>query len=98
MAACSLALSLYNFTAYSESVKKSELGALLSRSAEELSKDSEKRLRAIEAEWDDMYSKFSRLAGRMDRAKAIEPPPPARAQEPPRELTRSDLIRRSKSR
>lgn len=42
---------------------------LLKQSSEELSKDYGRQFRAIETEWGDMYQKFSRLAGRMDRGR-----------------------------
>jgi hypothetical protein len=70
---------------------------LLQSSSDELNKAYEKRLKSIEVEWEDMYQKFSRLTGRMDRQKALsnpsEPPEPAA----PQPLTRSDLLRRFKN-
>lgn len=96
----SLLLSLWTFIDSREKPKKSELGPLLLKSAEELSKNFERQSRAIETEWADMYQKFSRLAGRMDRTRAIESPPPAAVERPsaPALQSRSDILRRYKGR
>lgn len=93
-AACSLGLWFWSFTTSSDNAKKSELGPLLSKYAEELSSDYAKRLRAIEVEWDNMYDKFSKLAGRLDRRRALEAPPPSPPDATPIELTRSEILRR----
>lgn len=73
---------------------------MLSSSAEMLSKDFDKRLRSIEVEWDDMYQKFSRLAGRMDRQKAIQSQTASQEpdNQPPPVLTRGDLLRKWRAR
>lgn len=99
VAACSLALSVWNYTTTSERPKKSELGPLLLKSVEELSKDYAKQLRAIEVEWDNMFDKFSKLAGRIDRRRALETPAaPIPEPSTPYEPTRSDILRRFKNR
>lgn len=96
VAALSLGLALWNYTALLERPKNAEMGPLLSKYAEELSKDSARKIREIETEWDNMYDKFAKLAGRLDRRRAIESPPPAIEQSAPVELTRSEILRRFK--
>lgn len=73
---------------------ETEVPQLLSASSEELSKNYARQFRAIETEWDDMYQKFSRLAGRMDREKRTSPPEPADHPPTPQATTRSELLRR----
>lgn|SRR5512136_125322 len=60
--------------------------------SEELSKTYAKSLRDIETEWADMYLKFSRLAGRIDKTKALDNQGPAPAVVPI--VKRSDLLRK----
>jgi hypothetical protein len=76
-------------------LSKGDLKASLAQSSEELSKTYARSVKEMETEWDNMYEKFARLAGRMDRKKALESPPP-----PPNEtsapITRADLMRRRK--
>lgn len=55
-------------------VLSTSVSLLLKQSSEELSKDYGRQFRAIETEWDDMYQKFARLAGRMDRTNALHTP------------------------
>ena len=73
-----------------------EVPSLLASSSEELSKNYARQFRAIETEWDDMYQKFARLAGRMDREKRVSPPStePTDHPAPPPSITRSELLRR----
>jgi len=103
VAACSLSLSLWNFFSSRELCKKDSVRTMLADSAAELSKDSERKLRALESEWDVMYAKFGKLAGRMDRERALGSAGPATrpavdpAAEPPR-LTHSDVLRRGRQR
>lgn len=93
----SLLLSLWSYLHSSENVKKRDLGKLLEKSAEELSANYARSLRLIETEWADMYAKFQRLVGRVDRQRALDPAPPPPAPEPV-QLSRSDLLRRYKNR
>lgn len=77
------------------SVKRPDLEPLLEKSARMLSSDSERRLKALETDWDDYYQKFSRLAGRFDRNRALAPSPvPVREDTPPPILTHTDVMRR----
>jgi len=100
IAALACALSALSFCVYlyihtHDNVSEKDISSALQRSSEELSKTSEKSFRALEAEWVDMYSKFMRLAGRIDKTKGIdavksEPVPVV----PQPFLRRSDLIRK----
>lgn len=95
VALLSLAAFVWLYLERSESVKKTEIGPLLSESAKSLSSEYDKRLRAIEVEWDDMYQKFSRLTGRMDRQRAMQPQQPEPAAEPA-PMSRIEILRRGK--
>lgn len=100
LALLSLAISAYVFLGSLERPKKSELRELLEKQCSLVLKQYEQQLRALETEWDDMYQKFSRLAGRMDRQKALttsETPPPAEVLAPVQPSTRSELLRRFKA-
>ena len=92
----SASLSLWNFLDSRERPKKSELRPLLEKESEAFSKESERRFRGLEMEWEDMYQKFGKLAGRMDRNRAPVQPP---SETPPalRTMTRADILRRSRS-
>lgn len=77
----------------SKLVSRDSIGGLLSQSSEDLSKSYARSLREIETEWDNMYQKFSRLAGRVDKTRAIESQP-AQSAEPIVGPSRSDLLRK----
>lgn len=66
--------------------------------SEELTKTYVAQFRSIETEWTDMYQKFSRLAGRMDRQKALDSPaaPESPPPVPAGPLSRSEILRRFK--
>jgi len=80
--------------------QRSDIRDLLSTASEDLLKASKSSVKMIEAEWDDMYSKFSKLAGRIDRQRQLQgagngaaaPQTPA-----PAPSSRSDLLRRRKA-
>lgn len=92
----SACISVWSYMDSSQRPKREELRSLLERYSQELSKKSEQQLKAIETEWDDMYQKFSRLTGRMDRQKAIEKAAEPRPVPEPPVLSRSDLVRKHK--
>jgi hypothetical protein len=99
LAALALSFCAYLWLELQKKLSEGDISSALQRSSEELNKTSEKSFRALEAEWVDMYSKFMRLAGRIDKTKGIDAPkevsPPHEAALP---LRRSDLIRRSNGR
>jgi len=72
--------------------EKVELGKLLEESSSKLLESSKRSVREIEVEWENMFEKFSRLAGRMDRAKQLSAKEAPPAEAPAR--TRSDILRR----
>jgi hypothetical protein len=91
-----LAISVYGLLRGSDVVRKSELTPKLEESSKTVLKDYERQFRAVETEWADMYQKFMRLAGRMDRQKALEPAATTEASPPV--ITRSDILRQSRRR
>jgi len=95
VSALSLICSVWLFLELSKKLSTEDLKSKLSLSSEELSKTYAKSVRDIETEWDNMYEKFARLAGRMDRKKFLEatPPVPVATREEP-VPKRSDLLRR----
>ena len=85
--------SIYIWSELRKRPERSELGKLLEESSSKLLEASKRSLREIETEWEDMYAKFSRLAGRMDRVKQLQTPPAAPPENPPAR-TRADILRR----
>lgn len=94
-----LSFCVYLWLELQHKLSAKDITSELSRCSEELNKTSEKSYRALEAEWIDMYSKFMRLAGRMDKTKGIDA---VRAAAPPeieeQPLTQSEVFRRWRSR
>ncbi len=76
---------------------RTDIGGLLSQSSDDMLKSYAKSLREIETEWADMYQKFSRLAGRVDKTRALDAPQNTAPAEP-KPMTRSDLLRQHKAR
>lgn len=99
LATLALSFCVYLWLELQRKLSAKDITSELSRSSEELNKTSERSFRALEAEWTDMYSKFMRLAGRMDKTKGIDDakPQPVTAAEP-QFLRRSDLIRKTNGR
>lgn len=73
---------------------KSDLPDLLEKLSESVLKQYKTQFHALETEWDDMYQKFGRLAGRMDRQKALAPSQPVQEDTSQTPQTRADLLRR----
>lgn len=96
LALSALGFCWFLYTEVSKRVLSTAVSQLLKQSSEELSKDYARQFRSIETEWDDMYQKFSRLAGRMDREKRLTPsetPGPV-VETPPPPASRSELLKR----
>lgn len=82
------------FLEQSKKLSTEDLKSKLSESSAELSKTYAASVKQIEVEWDNMYEKFARLAGRMDRKKALEQPLiVAEVPQQEKTLRRSDLLR-----
>lgn len=82
----SASFSVYLYTELSKKLNASALKTELEKTSESFMSDYARKFKALETEWDDMYEKFGRLAGRMDRKRAIDkaesPPPPRRLCHP----------------
>jgi hypothetical protein len=92
---CALCFSAWLFLELSKKLSTGDLKSQLAESSAELSKTYARSIKEIETEWDNMYEKFARLAGRMDRKRALEPQketPNVRPDDTV--LKRSDLLRR----
>lgn len=99
--ACALALSsvgisVWNWLRGSDVVRRRDVSELVEQSSKTLLKDYERQFRALETEWADMYQKFMRLVGRMDRQKALEPAPQPEA--PASIVSRNDILRNFRKR
>ncbi len=99
LAAFALLFCVYLWLELQKRVLKGEVTPLLRSSCDELKQDYAREVRGIATEWDDMYQKFSRLAGRMDREKRPAPEPEQVAPvEEPKHTTRSDILRQYRGR
>lgn len=97
LALASGCISLWCFIDSKERPKKQELRELLEQSSATVLEEYARKFRALETEWDDMYQKFGRLAGRMDRQRALNSPPPPEDSPnigPQAPLSRADLLRK----
>jgi len=92
LAVFALSCCVYLWLESQKKLSREDIAPALSQASDELNKTYAKSVRDIETEWADMYQKFSRLAGRMDKTRAIESPQNP-VPEVPRQGTRSDLIR-----
>jgi hypothetical protein len=94
VSALSLICSVWLFLELSKKLSTEDLKSKLSLSSEELSKSYARSVKDIEMEWANMYEKFNRLVGRVDRKRALDAPAPSAPEEPPvQALKRSDLLR-----
>jgi len=99
LSAFALSFCVYLYLDTRAHLSEKDISSALQRSSEELSKTSERNYRALEAEWTDMYSKFMRLAGRMDKTKGIDEVKTALPQPiEPAFLRRADILRRKNGR
>ena len=89
-----LLCSVWLFFQLSDKLSKGDLESKLASSSLELSKKYALSVKEIEMEWANMYEKFARLAGRMDRKKALDSPILISKQpEEQQPMSRSDLLR-----
>jgi hypothetical protein len=90
----SLTCCVWLFLELSKKLSTEDLKSKLSLSSEELSKSYARSVKELETEWDNMYEKFGKLAGRMDRKRQLEAPPIVQTgQQEARPMKRSDLLR-----
>ena len=87
-----LSSSVYLWLELRSKLSRSDIIIELQQSSEELKKTYGKSIKEIETEWDDMYEKFSRLIGRMDRRKQQLAEKQPVEEEP--QMTRSDVLRK----
>lgn len=96
LAVCALLFCVYLWLELQKRLTSEDIGSKLSLASEDISKTYAKQLREIETEWADMYQKFSRLAGRVDKNRGLEAA--QIASSAPANLiptgTRSDLLRK----
>jgi len=83
---------VYLWLELQKKLSSEDVASKLSLASEELNKTYAKSVRDIETEWADMYQKFSRLVGRVDKVRAIEAPRNVEPEQP-RQMSRSDIIR-----
>jgi hypothetical protein len=83
--------SVYLYLELQKKLSSADVAPKLSLACDEQNKIFERQLRAIETEWTDMYQKFSRLAGRVDKNRGLDQGPVAIEQ--PIRTSRSDLLR-----
>jgi len=84
--------SVYIFLSLSRKLERSDIVREIEGASKDIGKIHERQIKEIESEWDNMYQKFSALAGRMDRKKALTPAAPEPVAESPR--SRSELLKR----
>jgi len=77
-----------------DKLSKGDLEPKLQSYWQEQNKKFASSVKEIETEWDNMYEKFAKLAGRMDRKKYLDSKPEEKLEaEPQRIQSRSDLLR-----
>jgi hypothetical protein len=93
LAVSALFFCVYLYLELQKKLSSEDVGSKLRLYSEELNKDYARQFRNLETEWTDIYAKMSKLAGRIDKTKALESPP-TNTKEQPRYERRSDLVRR----
>lgn len=89
-------LSVYSYLTLSKKLEQSDITNALKEASDGIMRTASARIKDIETEWDNMYSKFASLAGRIDRKKALATPPTTEPIIPPAR-TRADILRRRRS-
>lgn len=87
-------LSAVVFIGFSRKLEEKDVSKLLERSSEEISENYAKQLRGIQTEWDDMYQKFTRLTGRVEKAKGLESSATTSAPRDEPLTTRASILRK----
>ncbi len=94
-ALASASLSIVVFLGLSRKLEQKDISKALEKSCEEQSANYARSIRAIQTEWEDIYQKFTRLTGRVEKAKGLDSsastsPPPAEVQP----TTRAAILRK----
>ncbi len=88
-------LSAVVYIGLSKKLEQKDISKLLEKSSEEISANYARQLRGIETEWEDIYQKFTRLTGRVEKAKGLDSSASAKPQvEEPPPMTRASILRR----
>jgi hypothetical protein len=87
-------LSYFVFVRLSNKLSLSELEPKLQESSAKLSKEYSSQFKSIEIEWENIYAKMMKLAGRMDREKQLTTTPNPTPPESMAITTRSDILRK----
>lgn len=90
-------LSVWCFLSLPKKLEITDISGALEKASEDTARTVERRIKAIEIEWDDMYQKFSKLAGRVDRQRQLDTAKAPPAEEPVKVRTRSDILRRGRA-
>lgn len=94
LSACALCFCAYLYLELRGKLSEKDISSALERSSNAAISTLEKSYRSLETEWTDMYSKFQRIAGRIDKTRGIEATREMPAEPvPAAPLKRSDLIR-----
>lgn len=93
LAISALLFSVYLYLELQKKLSGEDVASKLSLASDDLNKTYARQYRAIETEWTDMYQKFSRLAGRVDKMRGLETSQTTEAL-PVKPMSRSDLIRK----
>lgn len=96
LSVCGLLFCSWLYLESRRTLSEKDIAPALNHASEELSKTYARQLREIETEWSDMYQKFSRLAGRVDKNRGLEIAQNASGPVTAPVLTgsRSDLLRK----
>lgn len=92
LAVCGLCACAYLWLELRRKVSSEDIAPALRQASDELSKNYATQLRGIETEWAEMYQKFMRIAGRVDKVAALETRKEPETQSPV--MRRSDILRR----
>lgn len=95
LAVCALLFCVYLYLELQKKLSPLDVQKELVTFSDELKQSYGRSVKEIETEWADMYQKFSRLVGRVDKTRALEQPAPQPNPSPEwqRPPSRSDIVR-----
>jgi len=96
LAVCALLFCVYLWLELQKKLSGEDVVSKLALSSDALKETYARQLREIETEWADMYQKFTRLAGRVDKNRGLEAAQSPQIPQAGVALTgsRSDLLRK----